>query len=132
MPYGEIAHIGKGTTLVGTSINDTVMQTRNNFITFMGRIDGVTTAYNTNIFSLPSYIDNPDHAVYFVAPYYEGSAWKVGIFGLTTAGNIRTYQALSNAQVLLNGLVISTNDNYYNSAIGNNDESYFTSPLSSS
>lgn len=129
MAYGKIACIGTLASHLGTCTNDTVLMTDNNLVCFTSRLIGVTAAYNGVIATLPSIIPNIPEPMRFVAGYWDSTGYKIGLFDIRLDRTIMTRQALNNAEVYLDGVVLNYNNQYYNSTIGNNDESNFTSPV---
>lgn len=129
MAYGRLAAIGKGTVTNGNTDNETVLQTVDNIVCFCGNIYNVTRNSGQNFFTLPSTIANPSERIYFPAIYIENSQYLIGVFYLSTNGNVGTRTTINNATVCLQGLAIHLNKIYYNNTIGNNDESLMTSPI---
>ena len=129
MAYGKIAAIGTFPTHLGTCKNDTVLMTDNNLVCFTSRFIGITCANRVHILTMPSTIPVPLELLRFPALYWEsGTGYKVGGF-LWSNDHIETLQALNNAEVYFDGLVLSMNNQFYSAALGNNNESNFTSPV---
>ena len=130
MAYGKIAAIGKVNMYRGSSSNQTVIQTDNNIIMLCGDVSGITCPSNGRIIDLPATITYPDSTVHFPCAYLEGSTYNVGVFYINTNGRIYSRNALNNATVFFNTTTFNFNSVFYSDAIGNNDESTMTSPIS--
>ena len=130
MAYSKIAGIGELTLNYGNSTNKTVLQTLDNIICFCGDITGVVCNSNTAICKLPNTIDYPTSDISFPMSYKRGTAYYTNIFYLTTNGEIKSRTNLTqSSDIYLNGLTINLNNNFYNSTIGNNDQSQMTRPM---
>lgn len=129
MAYGRLSAIGTVTLNYGSSLNRTVLMDDNNILMFCCTITGCTASNGATLFSLPSHFPRPDVNLRFCAPILTSGVYSVGVFQIDMNGDLITRQALNNAYVCLAGIAIHLNNPFYNSTIGNNDESTMTSPI---
>ena len=129
MAYNRIAGIGKLTVNSGTVNNATVLQTMDNIVCFTSTITGATVSSGSALCKAPTTISAPSKLVYFIAYYAQGGQRYAGFFGYNTNRNIISYQALSNANVYLDGVCINLNNTFYNDTIGNNVQGNMSYPI---
>ena len=132
MAYGHIAYVGEGTTPF-TMDNPTVIMTVDNIVMFCSDIQHVTGSADTIIYVLPDSSLYPKVRIRMYVPAKDEVTNTVSqkLITIGNAGNIRINSSATNQTTFyLNGITFNVNDNYYSSAIGNNDMSLMTTPIS--
>lgn len=127
MAYTRIAAIGECTTSL-TMTNKTILMTVDNIVCICGDIQG-TVAANGVLFTLPDSSMYPEQDILLIVMGLSGGTYSQRRIRVKPNGDVVSDSAATNMTFFTNGFMFHVNSKFYNSTLGNNDESIMTSPL---